>query len=523
MRKPLGAAVPIALLQRKCACEEAPEQQEEGATGGLQRKASGLAPATRIPPIVHDVLRSPGRPLDPAARTFFEPRLGETLARSGAVSHATAAREGSISQPGDAHEMEADRLADRLLAPPVSKVQDSGTHFDLSQIRIHSDLRAGESARAVNALAYTIGQDIVFGEGQYSPHSASGQRLLAHELVHTFQQHPGLARQPGPLKPHDPTPKFSPLGGCLGSAVCKDVKTPSKLLEEAKTEEVNAGREKRKQQCGKVPEDPGCRADGHAARAVQTEKLLNTFDPQRLKNAQGIFVDRDIEGDFGAVTTSCNKFTPRLASSGQCITIPQKMEDNAATFNSPTAPPSIDGMERGKWRERTLEILVHEAGHVEFRTSFMDQFKSQFSTTTPSILGKPRPSCKADQDSQVDVFSSLNELTAMVQELPLRLQRMRTSASLSTPQAKEAELEEWRDHRIRGTDQSITNSLRVVRCLCGCVDANDMIKETIDFATGSWNQNEKNDLHREMRDPKWTDLDLRWPFIAPPIPAVTKP
>lgn len=95
--------------------------------------------------------------------------------------------------------------------------------------------------------------------------------------------------------------------------------------------------------------------------------------------------------------------------------------------------------------------------------------------------------------------------------------------TLSTPKAKEAELEEWRDHRIRGTKQSITNSLRVIRCLCGCQDADDMIKETIEFATSSWDVNQKNDLHREMRDPIWKDLDLRWPFIAPGTPNVPRP
>ena len=44
------------------------------------------------------------------------------------------------------------------------------------------------SARAVNALAYTVGQDVVFGEGQFAPHSEPGRRVLAHELAHTVQQ-----------------------------------------------------------------------------------------------------------------------------------------------------------------------------------------------------------------------------------------------------------------------------------------------------------------------------------------------
>jgi len=59
---------------------------------------------------------------------------------------------------------------------------------DFSRVRVHTDAKAAESARAVDALAYTVGRDVVFGEGLYAPGKASGRRLLAHELTHTIQQ-----------------------------------------------------------------------------------------------------------------------------------------------------------------------------------------------------------------------------------------------------------------------------------------------------------------------------------------------
>jgi hypothetical protein len=89
-----------------------------------------------VPAIVHDVLRSPGQPLDPATRAFFEPRF----------------------------------------------------EHDFSHVRVHSDAKAAESARSVNALAFTVGQNIHFGAGEYHPESLGGMRLLAHELAHTVQQ-----------------------------------------------------------------------------------------------------------------------------------------------------------------------------------------------------------------------------------------------------------------------------------------------------------------------------------------------
>ncbi len=59
---------------------------------------------------------------------------------------------------------------------------------DLSAVRVHADERAAASARAVDALAYTVGNSIVFGRGRYAPSQAAGRQLLAHELVHAIQQ-----------------------------------------------------------------------------------------------------------------------------------------------------------------------------------------------------------------------------------------------------------------------------------------------------------------------------------------------
>jgi hypothetical protein len=60
--------------------------------------------------------------------------------------------------------------------------------YDFSQVRIHTNESAARSARAINALAYTTGRDVVFDAGQYAPDTAGGRRLLAHELAHVVQQ-----------------------------------------------------------------------------------------------------------------------------------------------------------------------------------------------------------------------------------------------------------------------------------------------------------------------------------------------
>jgi hypothetical protein len=119
----------------------------------LQRTESGTAGEAVAPPIVHDELGAPGRPLDAAPRAFMEPRFGH----------------------------------------------------DFGNVRIHDDARAAASARAVNALAYTHGSDIVFDAGRYAPDTAAGQHLLAHELAHTIQ-HGASPALVSPTPEQQPTP-----------------------------------------------------------------------------------------------------------------------------------------------------------------------------------------------------------------------------------------------------------------------------------------------------------------------------
>lgn len=138
--EPVSRRGPAAGVQR-CSCGNSSDgtgQCEDCKTKAmsLQRATAGSSPAGTAPPIVHDVLRSPGQPLDAATRSFMEPRFGR----------------------------------------------------DFSGVRVHTDAKATESARALNALAYTVGENVVFGSAQFSPSSASGRSLLAHELAHVLQQ-----------------------------------------------------------------------------------------------------------------------------------------------------------------------------------------------------------------------------------------------------------------------------------------------------------------------------------------------
>lgn len=136
---------PIAggVLQRACACGQhiansngECEECWKKRQGALQRAAMSTIPVNQTPPIVYEVLRSPGQPLDARTLAFMEQRFDH----------------------------------------------------DFSNVRVHTDAQASVSAQAVNALAYTVGRNVVFGTNQYRPETNEGKKLIAHELTHTMQQ-----------------------------------------------------------------------------------------------------------------------------------------------------------------------------------------------------------------------------------------------------------------------------------------------------------------------------------------------
>jgi hypothetical protein len=122
---------PLQTVQRQAEKEEEKEEP-------LQVKSLSSNKEKIIPQFESTInrLKGSGQPLDPAARAYFESRFG----------------------------------------------------CDFSEVRVHTDARATELARAVNAKAFTVGKEIVFEEGQYVPETYSGRQLLTHELTHVVQQ-----------------------------------------------------------------------------------------------------------------------------------------------------------------------------------------------------------------------------------------------------------------------------------------------------------------------------------------------
>lgn len=163
------------------------------ASGILQRLAVNHSVQSEVPAIVHEVLLSSGRPLDSPTRVYMEPRFSQDFIHLPVRSICPRVTSSSleVGARGDRYEQEADQIAEQVMRVPPSGPKNNATRcprFNFSQVRVHTDARVAESARVMNAEAYTIGRNIVFGTGNYAPNTMRGETLLAHELTHVVQQ-----------------------------------------------------------------------------------------------------------------------------------------------------------------------------------------------------------------------------------------------------------------------------------------------------------------------------------------------
>jgi Domain of unknown function (DUF4157) len=203
----------------RCRTEQPGRAQEHLQT---KRVGSGDLGDTAVPPFVQEVLRSPGRPLDLATRALMEPRFGH--------------------------------------------------HF--AKVRVHTNYRAAESAEAMNALAYTVGNNIVFGAGQYVLTSSRGQRLLAHELAHVVQQNGGQTLQGEFAGRHD-------ISRAPTSLISR--KVPDPVREEQEKKQAQKNEEAKKEAVKRHVEQQRRVADLlDKARKIQPDPKKGLRDPDNL-------------------------------------------------------------------------------------------------------------------------------------------------------------------------------------------------------------------------------------------------
>ena len=121
----------------------------------------------------------------PLTKAAFTP-IGNALVQRKCACGGTSDRAVCLSVPPAVPE--SLMSSGQPLSADSRKLMESRFGHDFSRVRVHADAKAAESAESVNALAYAVGRDVVFGAGQYAPGTEAGRRLLAHELAHVLQQ-----------------------------------------------------------------------------------------------------------------------------------------------------------------------------------------------------------------------------------------------------------------------------------------------------------------------------------------------
>jgi hypothetical protein len=494
------------VLQRACACGQ--HTIGGGKCGDCKQKSSSLSRQDlakdepgAIPPIVYAVLESPGRPLDRSMREFIEPRLGHDF--SSVPVHGQ--NSSVISMPGDPDEREADSVADRVLRPDAAAF---GLRHDLSCVRVHADAKAAESARSVNALAYTVGEEVVFGDGQYPPADDRTMRLLAHELVHTRQQTGRLSRQPddslfgaaatkkalqaGQLRPYVPTAPRGP-----GSAARRSGKQPCYAGPEcaiaipgSATDFGRAVGEAKEQ----AKQDPNTAAP---RRATNVEQALNKSAPGLLGPIKAVMVDPTMDKTHaGAESRDCGLTTEKHSDADRCISVPTKLENEAATFNEPSQQQTIGNRNRAEWQFNLVRIMTHEVSHVTFEKR------------TPSGI------TTRDEDS----ITELSELNSELSEFPVHYEHI-ASATTSQSEIKQKMQAVIRRY-IQRDGESIGGILRRLRCINPCADVDKSVTAVFNTQTANWPREVRRIVLNELADPA---NHLAWPIppepdVAPPAP-----
>ena len=413
----------------------------------LSRTSTTRAPVS-VSPDVHNVIRSHGTPLDPATRGYFEPRLG----------------------------------------------------YELSQVRTHTDAAARDSARTLSARAYTVGQHIAFGAGEYAPHTGRGRRLMAHELAHVIQQDGqdhGIQRQclsgavcgrptetaPAPPETSATPPPAAPVTIAIPGA-------PGAFGASASEARTAAGEERRREEAASRTRS------GQGRRATFFERFGRAQGID-LAPIHGVFVDLDIrrEGGYAWTCRSFRDFAEPFAGdpSARCVFIPQRRENEAQQFLEHPDLGTIGGRSREDWRVSMTALFTHEVQHVLFgRSTQPDNPAGRCSLSTTVYRGG---------GSDYDVRHYLSELSAILSEFPVQY-RARQPSSLEG-------MDWWFNSIVRRHGESINGILTNLRCVCDCDEVDEYIRQTVSFTASSWSELEQTYLNYALSQQR-----INWPIAA---------
>ena len=512
--QPSGAALtlPTGLLQRKCACGGG----GAGMTGDcaecskkrLSRRASSpptpSSDPTVAPPIVHEVLRSPGESLDSKTLSFMETNFART----------------PIDRRDSDLEQQADRTAEAILREPAADTSRSSSAFDFSRVRIHTDERAAASARSVHATAYSVGHDIVFATGQYSPSTPSGQRLLAHELTHTLQQTNHLSRQADDESPLQQGTLTGDLSKALGRKLPerKPQRSPGLTGLSPGTEPCLTGKICEPPVKGSASDFVSKETEGSVGHpdtlkpATEVKKAAEKLLPGVLSEIYEVKANPEIPETVGAWVDSCKAFNVAAPEGSSCIEVPTHLEEEAVRYNQGEGCLNAD-WKPGEYCEDSLvweshfeKLVTHEAAHVAFKRRMPVGISSR---TMPDDITR----------------HELSEIYAQFSEFPLHYRRVQGVASREKDPAEgrrifKQSMQAWIGRHVESQGEGFRGMLTKLRCVNPCDKVQVLVRNLMESVMATWPDDMKNTLLQELSS--FEGLD--WPMPADSLrPAADRP
>jgi Domain of unknown function (DUF4157)/OmpA family len=339
--------LPGAALQRKCGCGThtvgggscSDCDKKKGL--GLQAKLS-LGNADDVyereaDRVADQVLSSPAQRSVKAAAVQIQRYAGDSAASGGSVPDSVGR---TLAQSG------------MPLPRSVRQHMEDRFGHDFSHVRVHSGTSAANSARDVNAQAYTVGNNIVFGAGRFAPDTQQGQKLLAHELTHVVQQRSGFApamqRQPDGGqevsteefgKKLEKEGIFDKIGKAAQDKIKKELKELPKTATKAMLKKV----------IDLAPVDPQYKEGlKTAAEAIvdaltqnQTKSTSKCDIPGYFEGGTRDFKGMCCKGTFESAQNCCDKdkFAPNNSGSFCCG--PDEFVNSQLKCEKPSAPPPV--------------------------------------------------------------------------------------------------------------------------------------------------------------------------------------
>jgi hypothetical protein len=420
-----------------------------------------LHQTSEVAPIVRDVLSGPGEPLSAAARKFLEPRFG----------------------------------------------------YDFSKVRVHANARAAESARAVQAQAYTVGRHMVFGTGQYKPGDRSGNSTLAHEATHAVQQGFKDFDPSRPLEvgaPHDASEREadrneSAAGGtqlhaneamgtwliarkaCLKGDLCKPpIKGANDSV--AKESSDKSKKEAELKAAGQTTWEFSIYFRRFAEQAnkdlidIPTAWLVSKTSPWKAF-AASCPADLDARDDIYQPAATGQRNAKGKAD--HCIFASAAREAEAKTFLEDPSAMTIGGMSRQDWEFESRLIINHEASHVPVRREVTEKLN--------------RNAYPTEQHAEMEA-GPLNEAAGVLGELPLIFDReyYHPSGIENERFARRAVRAKIQGPDPPGSSYTIAGLMQRACCMVPCQDAKARLETLVSRHARRWTVEQKSVIVPEI-------------------------